>query len=756
MKRFDTLAVLTRMINQLQSKDQWSNIQKDGATYQLLEALSESPSEIARYGEQLLRELKWDTSRNFSSTKHMAKLVGKKLDRKHSAVGTIVVSHSDLEGSPRYSYIGTENFDIDAESNYDNRELDTSLSDIQYSRALTPWLDTNSYTVPLHAVCYTKTGIEYVCAEKKEIQIWQNYWRDINKTEANRNSFRAAGGWNNYKYLLVPVVQGIEKTVTLGTSDNTASQSFLLATLDVEAADSYYTSQFCYIEIEGDDEHWEEIQHLQTAQSTDKVFEINILDDLSGTEIKFGDGINGAIPPKDLRIVFHYLETKGAEGNLYKLYSFANEISGVQLPQNTKYRGLTVGCQNVWPITGGKDLENLADFKENAETAYAKNYKILHTYSELLDRINTISPIPLIKTQVKTFYEETKINSTKVYKNTIGITGLSTSLHPLTDVEQIIFEKTVNNCINSKVLSNKIIKYVTPPILEIDSYISLEFKNPIQNIEGFKSSLKEYLQSKLGKTNLDALDCYMQADPIRESLEYSNNIGAISAVNLFTFSTNAISFGVDKSTDSSLIAFEFDLPVLTQDNTSREGYCDKALADGNEVCYIFNLKIANTETTLVVIENESTVYPNIINYEKDSSFPTEDVLSLPVYDTTNNVTKVKYDVKQLLNAKHTFSREELANINNLKFNTTDENFEKVYFYASRSENSLSLTLVLDAESLGKQLGYTKISTEKVYSALKSSIQNNYCSVTASFEPVDKTVTGDWNTIFYYNNIDVEC
>ena len=226
MKRFDTLAVLTRMINQLQSKDQWSNIQKDGATYQLLEALSESPSEIARYGEQLLRELKWDTSRNFSSTKHMAKLVGKKLDRKHSAVGTIVVSHSDLEGSPRYSYIGTENFDIDAESNYDNRELDTSLSDIQYSRALTPWLDTNSYTVPLHAVCYTKTGIEYVCAEKKEIQLWQNYWRDINKTEATRNSFRAAGGWNNYKYLLVPVVQGIEKTVTLGTSDDTASLSF--------------------------------------------------------------------------------------------------------------------------------------------------------------------------------------------------------------------------------------------------------------------------------------------------------------------------------------------------------------------------------------------------------------------------------------------------------------------------------------------------------------------------------------------------
>ena len=95
MKRGDPESIKGRWLGDLKQKPSYKNIQKDGAIEQFIEAGSEPISEAYRYGEMMLMEMKWDTSRNFSSIKHQARLVGKKLGRKHSAVGTIITSHSD-------------------------------------------------------------------------------------------------------------------------------------------------------------------------------------------------------------------------------------------------------------------------------------------------------------------------------------------------------------------------------------------------------------------------------------------------------------------------------------------------------------------------------------------------------------------------------------------------------------------------------------------------------------------------------------
>lgn len=752
IKRFDPLAITQRMINNLQSKDNWSKLQKDGATYQYIEAMAEAPAEIARYGEYLLGELKWDTSRNYSSTKHMGRLVGKKLERKHSAVGTITVSHSDLEGVPRYSYLGVDNFSIDSESNYDNQEKDTSLEDTGYIHALVPWVDTNTYTVPQGAIFNTKDGIPFIAAIQKTIDTFTTTWSLINQSTSSLKTFKADAGWEGYKYITVPIVQGIQREVILGSSDGTASQTFLVASLDIEAADSYYTKQFCYITVQltdGTVQKWTEVQHLTTVSATEKVFEINILDDLSGTEIKFGDSVFGAIPSSQAIITLHYLETKGSEGNVTTLYNFKNEINGVQLPETTKYRGLTIGCQNMWFITGGKDLETLAEFKTNAETAYSKNYEILHTYTELEERINTISPIPLVKVQTSSYTEDAVVNSTHVFTNKLGITGLSTSLEPLTSLEQTIFTTVLNNVINENVLSNKQIKYLTPNIVEIDSAVELDLKTPISSTDAFKTDLESYLQKQLGKTRIDSIDRYMQSDLLSICLNYSSNIGAILTTNLFTIRTTDITYGYLTNSDSGYIAFNFELPKLNMNVLSREGYCDKGLADGNEVYCVFNLQILNNKYTFVVQETSSDTSNNLY-YELDDYFEDSNFTTIFSNDSGN-----KFVLKQLLKEKHTFNTSELKNIS--KLTTKDEMDLDVYFYIQRNETQPTFTFLVNAENVAECLEFidpANTSIDKIYTRLSSSLDTGMSSCTVSIEPVDKTVTSDWNTIMYYKNIDV--
>ena len=726
----------------------------------MLEAFVEPIAEAARYGEYLLQELKWDTSRNFSSTKHMARLVGKKLDRKHSAVGSIVVSHSDLEGVARYTFLGIDNFAIDSESNYDNLEKDEDLIEATYSHALVPWTSSKYYTVPLGAVFNTTSGIPFVCAESKSIKTCTVKWDFVTSNAETLLAFKAADGWNNYKYLNVPVVQGIQKEATLGYSDGSAGQSFLLATTDVEAADNYYTEQFCYIEVEdtaGNVTRWNEIYHLQLADTTSRVFEIEILDDLSGTSIKFGDSINGAIPSNGSKLTLHYLETLGEEGNVVNLYDFQNEISGATLPGDSEYKNLSIGCQNMWPIIGGKDLEKLSEFKENAETAYAKNYEILHTYTELIDSINSISPIPLMKVRTSTFYETTQVNSTKVLLSKIGITGLSTAMQPLNSVETSLFEAVLNTDLNKKVLSNKYIKYIAPKIVEIDSTVNIEPTMTIQSKEDFTTDLENHLIAKYGKSNVEPIDCYKQADLLREALQYSSSIDSIQSTSLLTIKAEDVSYGILGAQADYYFLFKFTYPELDIDVTGIEGFCDRSLADGNEIPYVYNVNINGNPVTYVIKET-SLSENNKILFEQDAYFT--DLNAIYLYENLSTELS-KYVIKPLSVEKHAFTRKELQSIANLNVSSTEpfattSDEKGVYFYVSRSADSPVFYLALSAQVVANCLGYkadvTDANISKIYNNLLSSIDAANTNLTVSFEPSDKTVNSDWDTVMYYNHI----
>lgn len=779
MKRGDPESIKGRWLGDLKQKPSYKNIQKDGAIEQFIEAGSEPISEAYRYGEMMLMEMKWDTSKNFSSIKHQARLVGKKLGRKHSAVGTIITSHSDTPtdtnlGTARYENLGVSILDIDQESDYDNLVQDVSAPTIA-KQALVPYWSSTPYSIPVGAVYTAKNGLSYVCAERKVIERWSSKWSTIRQNKDLLTEFRASGGWEGYKYLTVPIVQGQQKIAYLGESDNTASQSFVLSTLDIEAADSYYTKQFLYAEVETKDgvEIWKEVYHLSTVGCTDRYFEVNILDDMSGTEIKFGDGINGAIPPDGAKITLHYLETAGAAGNVYDLYSFNSAIDGVEIPDGLK---VSVGCQNMWAIIGGEDLETRAQFKRNAESAYAKNYEIIHTYTEFGRQINLISPVPLLKSRVKSYLKATKVNNSTVYTPTIGVTGLSGNLTKLNVTENAIFNKVINDAINNNIISNKEVCYVAPNILTLNSHVSIELKESVLSEEDYKSDMVNYLQEVVGKYNLDNIEDYQQVTLIRNALEHSKNIAAIDCVDLVTFSDPKVELiGKANDTERSTtykthIAFNWTLPNININNFGAEGHCLKNAADGNVCTAIININVCENKFTFALLDNKITtdgVNPiNFINADGDTAYE--------LLEPSGS----KYSIKQLKTVKTTFNRRDLrhpdtslaydetASLTQISYGLTDEELTKLgiikdqelvdatYFSFSPSATGLTATLAIPVNIVASWVGYNQTSEpDKVLNELQNKLSNNVAKCSVGFEPTDKTMsTDDWNTIWYYDDI----
>lgn len=747
MKRFDPKSIFSRWWDDLQSKDDWKNTQRGGATEQYLESQAESLAEIARYGEYLLREMKWATSGNFSSVKHQSRLVGKKLDRKHSAVGTIVVSHSApavgaVVGGARYLNLGGTLLDIDQTSNFDDGEDDKSTGANLYG--LTPYLEEVSYKIPIGSVFENSVnGLKYIAAEQKTIKKFTSKWSTISKNTDMKDAFYADGGWEGYKYLIVPIVQGELKTVILGQSDNAAAQSFLVDTLDIEAADSYYTQQFCYIEVTdpntGSTTVWNEVYHLSTVDSVARRFEINILDDMSGTEIRFGDGINGAIPPKDAIITLHYLETSGAAGNVADLYSFSPNVSGAFIPEGLN---ITLGCQNMWAIFGGSDLEKLSDYKTNAEVAYEKNYEIMHQYTEFTRRLNEVAPVPILKPKIKSSWMTKEISAggstVKVLTPVIGVTGLNGNLAKFTSTEQSLFNKIATNKLSDNILSSKYVIYEEPNIVKINSHVTIELKESVVSPSTVKNTIENGLQQRIGKYNLDAIDCYRQVRLIQETLNLYENIASIDTVDLITIGVNEIvgaAFSSGNVSDNYII-FKFKLPAVDINVLSANEKCIKLDEDGNKISALINLNLGEISTSYILTKGTGDAESSLSNTDYTVAAEGE------------------YNLSECSHIYNTLSRSEMSNTSNVSSTKIAGNVIKSF---DCDKSTLTFNLGIPVETIKTALNIPKDDKlDEVVENLKNKFAKNSASIDFCFECPDKTLNlVDWNSVWYYDNIEVD-
>lgn len=416
MKRFEYDAVKSRLIERMKMNSDAATILDDGTFSNLIDVFSEGISEIARYVEYNLMEKKWSTAVNMSSLTSMGSLIGRKRQRPKSAVGYVVVSHTDEKGVNRLQNFGSTFFNLDEGSDYDDIVQDKNADYIQKS-ALVPWTNFLTYQIPKGTIFTSNKGVQYIAIKTVKPRILTTAFSEIKANELKMKDFTSAGGWDGIKYLKVPVIQGIQKIYEVGTTKGDRFESFRVDIENIENASNPISKEFFYVEVQSSEssepERWVEIQKIRMAGPYDKVFETKLSEDGTALIIKFGDGTSGYVPTKGSTITLHYLETLGASGNMeqkFQINKMAFPKNELMIDPRTNMLSTFLYCTNTSTIMGGKDIEDEDEYKTNAPTSYLSSYStaVKDTYEK---QIMENSPLSLSKI---TCYPEISFNATQV------------------------------------------------------------------------------------------------------------------------------------------------------------------------------------------------------------------------------------------------------------------------------------------------------------------------------------------------------
>lgn len=392
------------MIERARMNEDWALMLSDGTIGNLLDTIAEGRNEDSRYMEFLYGEKKWKTARLMSSLQAEGDLIGYKRQLPESAIGYIVVSHTDDEGNNRLENFGSYFFNLDAESDYDNIEKEES-SILEKQKALVPWTCSTCYAIPKGTRFISSNGVEFIATTTIYSRNLTKPWSLYSSSSDRLSQFYSNGGWSGIKYQKVPVIQGKQKTTTLGqTKSNTRFQTFTLNSVNVEAANNSISKDFFKIILKKGNltETWVEIDNILRAGPYDRVFEKSILRDESGIKIKFGDGITGRIPDGGMTVVLEYLETLGKAGNIdskYQINTMVFPNNEPQIDPRTNTNKTFLFCTNDVAIQGGKDIESRREFKKNAPVSYLKSYTIGNE-SQYLDMFMKHSPINLLHCKI--------------------------------------------------------------------------------------------------------------------------------------------------------------------------------------------------------------------------------------------------------------------------------------------------------------------------------------------------------------------
>ena len=493
MKRFTHDAISARLKDRMIMNSDSATILDDGAFMNLMDVFCEGLSEVARYAEYRSLENKWQTAHNMSSLQTMGNLIGRKRQRAKSAIGYVIVSHTDADGVERLSNYGSTFFDLDENSNYDNIEKDENANYIKKS-ALVPWTNSHVYEVPKGTIFTASNGTQFISVKTVKARILSNAWDNIKNNEIKLQEFYSAGGWDGIKYLKIPVIQGIQREQVLGETDGSRFQSFSIPAMNIENASNVISRDFFYVEVTPPNaqkaEKWAEIQKIRMAGPYDKVYETKLSDDGSKLIIKFGDGVSGVVPVKGSTITVHYLETKGSRGNIEQKFqintmSFPTGIKMIDPRTNMESSFLT--CVNTTSIMGGRDIESEDEFRTNAPLSYlsSSTTAVKAAYKE---QILKNSPLSLSKVvcypassfnakQVDTTLDEDideeVANEVSVISNALFVSAIKSNGDMVTDEESEDFIKTIIKSIGDLKGPNDSLSYKEPTFIKIAPSITI-------------------------------------------------------------------------------------------------------------------------------------------------------------------------------------------------------------------------------------------------------------------------------------------
>lgn len=802
MQRFDPESSYARQKANLESHySHWKNIPTGGAIDELLHNQAESFNEVARYGEALLQEKKWDTSLNYTSIAHQAKMVSKKFNRKVSARGYVIVSHTDEEGNNRLKNLGKYFSNLNALSNYDDIEKDEDATSAS-TLTLVPWTSTQAtYTVPKGSIFTASNGKTYISTISKTIKALTSKWSTIVNDASLSKDFYANNGWNGIKYLTVPVVEGTEVTVELGTSTGTANQSFLLNTLSIEAADSVQTKEFLYLEVEDDDDKWYETRFLDDCDSTAKVFQLDITDDMSGTTIQFGDGLCGHIPLKGKKLTLHYLETNGSDGNIDSQYAMNPEfqLNGTSklVDPRTNAESQFLTCTNVQLISGGKDLETLKEYKRNTEVNYRNNFSTIMQIDDFIDNIYKVTSVPLDLVKAYVDEREKDINGTTVEYNCLVINAIAIDGSDLDDLDKQQVISDVSYYMSPLISGVKDFAVEDYERVIVDSAISIETdESKIFDKDNISAEIESLIDSKYGVKSLDVYNNNLYSSDIEKTVldSYGQYIKNIEIFNWIRLNCGSITYEWNLNNASSILtsgssrndtiffSFKLNTSIFSVSNAIKD------IKFGNKIDAIINIEPPSTSSeeavSAVIYDMRSTSDSGINTIISDASIANDvktcysednSILMSQTVVSEKDSTSLKFYLAQLPSSLYALTYNEAIDESSslsksfIDMYQKNDNGEIEYVNGEPQTNpayklsdfSFNIDMSRYVAVIGVPLTYFK-SLAELYStdlsiAEYSSTVDSYlsgCKVSLSMLSNDRTLSNDDGLLLYVNSCKV--
>lgn len=316
-------------------------------------------------------------------------------------------------------------------------------------------------------------------------------------------------------------VQGEVKTV-----------SFLAEGIQYEEKtilDDSIDNSFFVLTVNGTE--WKSVDSLFLYGSTDKVYQIRTLSDLSGITIRFGNDIFGKKVTKNDQIIFKYISTLGSNGNI-----FSSDIITTVESQAFDSNGNAVKlyCTNTSKFVGGVDYPSIEYIREVSPKVYQTGQRASSRddYYTILKQINYLSKI-----SVWGAYEKLKDENKDPWdfipseENVIHLALLDSAYEVITTAQKNAIIDTIHNlCDPTDLIQFENVSKI-PMVFHIEGTII----NSSYTTAEVESSIKASLLNTYGIENMNFGENVYNSDYVRLIDEVDGIDNHISYIELYEY-----------------------------------------------------------------------------------------------------------------------------------------------------------------------------------------------------------------------------
>ena len=524
MKKFDSESIYARLKDRAKKHGNFAIVAEDSTINALLKAQADGLSEISRYMEYLLGEKKWDTAQNTSSLVTMSKMIGHKPHRKQSAIGEVIVSHD-----PRLNDYGKTFFNLEQISDQDGiTGINTSTPTDSQLAALRPYTSVfgaPAYTVTKGDVFSTNEGTQLIALQTKTIK---NYTGSFSKSDVEDPAF----SWEGYKYLKIPVIEGIVKTIQITvpsvvpdfltlelatdsceSASNNYSLPFLKLNVDTSKLTSNLSLKYNYLGNLSSNTPWTAKESILLAGPYERAYEVYSSEDFIKVYFKFGDGSTGAKPPPGSIVTITYLETLGSKGNISNRFQVKN-VNTIQTDK-LSLSPVVLYVTNDVSILGGTELESIDEMKAIGPLEYLKYYSV-GTVSAYETQIKSyLSSIDKVKAYGGIFTDLASGNS----RDVVYLSAVNSVGEPIIKPAEITkFIQQVTDLIGDKKAPTDSLMYKLPSSVKLALNGTIYTSNRVLTSDEINNNITSILFSNYSIFSRNFLDPFYKSD-----LDYNIN-----------------------------------------------------------------------------------------------------------------------------------------------------------------------------------------------------------------------------------------